>query len=100
MLFAILAVFWVLSAATLYGIVRAMNPNPESNPEFTDCLAYCFIGSIAGRLPFGLFLWLGFWGWVFSQKFYLNTVAMIISLVAMWVVNMGAATMLIQMLAR
>ena len=88
---ALFVIFWVLSAGTLFHIVKAMNPNPEHNPAFTDCLAYCFIGSLAGRLPFGLFLWLGFWGWVFSNKFYLNTGAMIISLIVMFVVNVGAA---------
>jgi hypothetical protein len=87
-----------LSAGVLYGMVRAMNPNPEVNPGFLECIGYCFGGTIAGRLPFGLFIWGGYWSYIFSQIFFLNTVAMILCLVVMGLVNFGAAQVIITML--
>ena len=94
----LIAVLTVVSAGTLYLVLQAINPNPETNPTFPEALAYCLINSVLGRLPFGGALSIAFWVWLFNQKFYLNTVALIICTVIQSAVVYGVALVLVKAL--
>ena len=84
MMFVLIVILTLVSAATLFFTVKAMNPNPEFNPTFVDALVYSIIGSVLGRFPFGGLLVIGYWVWVFHQKFYLSTLALVVCTLAQW----------------
>ena len=98
MILVLIIILTLVSAATLFFVVRAINPNPETNPTFQDALTYSLIGSVIGRLPFGGLMSIGFWVWVFSQKFYLNSIALILCSIVQYAVTYAVAILLISAL--
>ncbi len=82
----LLVLFVFISAETLFLTVRAINPNPETNPTFQDALYYSVVGMVLGRVPFGGYLHIFFWVWVFNQKFYLNFLALILCTIVQYAV--------------
>lgn len=93
MLLILIIILTLVSSAVMYFVVRAINPNPEVNPTFQDCVVYSFIASIVSRFPAGGWLNLAFWVWVFNNKFYLNSMALVLCLIAQfattWLLIMG-----------